>query len=204
MPSGRRLQSRSRLSAALLVLSAAACRGPEREPPRLGSLPDFRLTSAASAPGPRAFTPRDLDGAPWVADFIFTSCSGPCPLLSTRMAALQRTLPRQVRLVSFTVDPDADTPAVLRAYSRRYAADPSRWNFVTGDKAALFGLLRDGFKLPVVEDAAAPAGVRVTHSTKFALVDSARTVRGYFDGQDKEELAALERAAKSLLSGPIP
>ncbi len=147
---------------------------------------------------PQSFSPSDLSGAPWIADFIFTSCSGPCPILSTRMAALQKTVPARVRLVSFTVDPDTDSPELLAEYARKFGADPRRWLFATGDKAGLYRFLREGFELPVVEDPAQPAGVRVTHSTKFALVDSSMTVRGYYDGQDRAELSALERDARRL------
>jgi protein SCO1/2 len=121
-------------------------------------------------------------------------------MLSTRMAGLQKSLPPGINLVSFTVDPDTDSPETLQAYARSYAADPRRWRFATGDKAGLYRLLRESFLLPVVEDSGAPAGVRVTHSTKFALVDGSMTVRGYYDGQDKAELASLERDAKSLLT----
>ncbi len=116
------------------------------------------------------------------------------------MEKLQAELPSEIQLVSFTVDPDGDTPEALKAYARRFSADPRRWRFVTGDKTGLYRLLRQGFKLPVVEDARAPAGARVTHSAKFALVDSSMTVRGYYDGQDSSELAFLARDAQALLS----
>ena len=114
------------------------------------------------------------------------------------MAGLQKTLPPAVRLVSFTVDPDNDDARALQRYARRFDDGSRRWRFATGEKSGLYRLLREGFKLPVVEDASAPAGIRVTHSAKFALVDSSMTVRGYYDGQDAAELDALRRDAASL------
>ncbi len=58
------------------------------------------------------------------------------------MAGLQKSLPSAIRLVSFTVDPDTDSPETLQEYARRYGADPRRWRFATGDKAGLYRLLR--------------------------------------------------------------
>ncbi len=165
--------------------------------PRLGRLPEFSLTGVTTE-GASLLSSRHLAGGPWVADFVFTSCAGPCPALSSNMAMLQRRLPASVRLVSFSVDPDRDTPEVLRRYAGRYGADPRRWCFATGDKADVSRLLREGFKLPWAEDRAAPSGYRVTHSAKFALVDAELTLRGYYDGEDPEALRRLVEDAAAL------
>ena len=185
---------RAALLASAAALTLTACNAP---PPTFGQLPQFALT-AVTQDGARPFSRADLAGRAWVADFIFTSCEGPCPALSERMARLQKTLPAGVGLLSFTVDPDRDDAQALAAYAKRYQADPKRWLFITGPKAALIPLLTQGFKLPAVEDSAAPSGRRVAHSTRFALVDGKARVRGYFDGEDEAELAALGRAAKAL------
>lgn len=162
-----------------------------------GPLPEFELAGVtAESHGP--FSSRDMRGRPWVADFIFTSCTGPCPLLSAEMARLQERLPKQVGLVSFTVDPGRDIPEVLKAYARRFRADPARWRFVTGEKAGIARLLREGFKIAAVEDPGAPSGLRVTHSTKFVLVDASGVLRGYYDGLDAGEIARLEADARRL------
>lgn len=163
----------------------------------LREVPDFRLT-AATSDSQRPLSRADLAGRPWIADFIFASCAGPCPLLSANMARLQARLPSAVRLVSFTVDPDRDTPKALKAYARRFRADPSRWYFLTGDKRPLYKLLSEGFKLATVEDPGAPSGLRVSHSTKFVLVDARGVLRGYYDGDDPDALARLEQDAASL------
>lgn len=90
-------------------------------------------------------------------EFFYSSCPDVCPLQSARMAHLQRDLADQpdVRLVSISVDPEHDTPEVLRDYAQRFGADPERWLFLTGDKVAIHRLARDGFHLSVADPAAA-------------------------------------------------
>jgi cytochrome oxidase Cu insertion factor (SCO1/SenC/PrrC family) len=95
---------------AILLAAALALAGCTREPalPVYGAVPDFSLTSQSGQP----FSSRALDGKIWVANFLFTSCPGPCPRMSWQMRRLAldlRDLP-QVRFVSFTVDPERDTP----------------------------------------------------------------------------------------------
>ena len=100
---------------------------------------------------PRVKTPslcsRQLAGKIWIADFIFTTCPGPCPIISTRMGELQRPLEKtDVHLVSFTVDPEKDTPEVLRAYAEKLHARPQRWDFLTGPRDTIHSL-RERLKL---------------------------------------------------------
>lgn len=182
----------------LLLAAALALRG-LRAPraPGFGRVPDFSLTSAGELP-PRDFSSRELEGRAWIADFIFTSCEGPCPLLSSHMARLQERLSKSVLLVSFTVDPERDGPGALHAYARRFGAHPRRWHFVTGPSRPLYRLLREGFKVSAVRDPEAPSGRRVTHSTKLVLVGPGLEVRGYYDGTDASELSRLERDAAAL------
>lgn len=160
-------------------------------------LPDFQLVAVTPAHF-RKVTRQNFLGRPWVADFIFTRCGGPCPFLSSRMSQLQKILPDRVRLVSFTVDPDRDTPGVLQKYARRFSAQGDRWLFLTGPKDSLYGLLRNGFHLAIAEDAGAPEGFRVTHSTRFVLVDSLGRIQGYYDGNDPHSLEALRAEVGKL------
>jgi protein SCO1/2 len=142
----------------------------------LGTIPPFQLTNQNGQP----FGSAELSGKIWIADFIFTSCRGPCPLISSRMSELQRPLEKSdVHLVSFTVDPQTDTPEVLRDYSERLHARPGRWDFLTGPASVIYDLTRDGFKL-AVSDGASEEGVPV-HSTRAVLVDRRGTIRGYYD-----------------------
>jgi protein SCO1/2 len=157
--------------------------------PGLGSVPAFSLTGSDGAPVSAA----DLRGHIWVADFIFTQCPSVCPTLSAQMAKLQQLLPRDagdlLRLVSFSVDPNNDSPEVLRAYAQRFHADPQRWLFLTGKHDALYGLIRDGFHLAVAErspEEARDGQGLITHSDRFVLVDRDLQIRAYYHGTDAE------------------
>lgn len=176
------------------VLLISAC---SRAPQPRRALPDFSLT-AVTVDGTSPFDLRTMRGRVWIADFIFTRCAGPCPMLTANMAGLQKKLPKEIGLLSFTVDPDHDAPEVLTLYARKFGADPQRWFFLTGEKAELVRLIRDGFLLPVVENAAAAPGERVTHSTKMVLIDAQGRLLGWYDGDDVEALAKLEADAKAL------
>jgi protein SCO1 len=96
----------------------------------------------------------DLQGKVWVADFVFTRCGGPCPRLTRAMARLQGSFPADapVRLVSFTVDPSYDTPAILAEYASRFGADPARWFFLTGETSAVQHLILESFRLALKEN----------------------------------------------------
>ncbi|HEV2853066.1 MAG TPA: SCO family protein [Thermoanaerobaculia bacterium] len=183
------------LVAVLIVVAAAALmqqlRRPE-PPPVLGQVPDFALTNRDG----RTVRLADLAGKPWIADFIFTRCPASCPVMTARMARLNRDLPEDsaVRLVSFTVDPDHDTPQVLQQYAASFKA-PDRWLFLTGDKRALYHLSREGFKLGIEMNPQPATGSiePILHSTRFVLVDGEGRIRGYYEGFDEESMGKLER-----------
>jgi protein SCO1/2 len=102
-----------------------------------------------------------------------------------------------VRLVSFTVDPVHDTPEVLRDYATRSGAHPD-WLFVTGARADVSGLLRDGFHVAWADDG--PPESPITHSDRFVLVDRHLRIRGYYHGSDEQEVERLARDASQLRS----
>jgi protein SCO1/2 len=166
-------------------------------PKPVKALPDFSLT-AVTVDGTSPFDLRAMRGRAWIADFVFTRCTGPCPMLTANMAGLQKKLPAKIGLLSFTVDPDHDSPEVLTLYARKFSADPQRWFFLTGEKAEVIRLVRDGFLLPVAESAAAAPGEKVAHSTKFVLIDPEGRVRGWYDGEDPASLDKLAEDAKRL------
>ncbi len=114
-----------------------------------GHVPDFSLIERSG----RRVGRSDLLGKIWVVDFFYTRCTDTCPLQSAHMARLQADLSgqRDVRLVSISIDPEHDTPKVLIAYARRFRADPDRWLFLTGSRAAIYQLAVDGFHLGVAE-----------------------------------------------------
>jgi protein SCO1/2 len=171
--------------------------GCAKAPPPLRALPEFALT-AVTVDGDSPLDLRALRGRVWIADFIYTSCAGPCPLLSANMSALQKRLPKSIGLLSFTVDPDHDSAEVLTLYAKKFGADPQRWFFATGDKAALLKLFRDGFQIAVAESATAAPGQNIAHTTKFVLIDGDGKLRGYYDGDDDASLDRLAADASRL------
>jgi cytochrome oxidase Cu insertion factor (SCO1/SenC/PrrC family) len=145
----------------------------------------------------------DLAGRPWVASFVFTRCTGPCPRISASMKQLQGlTAGSDVRLVTFTVDPQYDTPAVLAEYARRLGADPERWLFLTGAPQEITDVSVNSFQLPVQRDESQPVGSLVTHKTLLTVVDGEGVIRGYYDGESDAGVA--QAAARALYLAKQP
>lgn len=147
--------------------------------PRLFAVPSATLIDPSGRPV-------SLDankGYVTVYDFIFTSCTGSCPIMTNNMRALVKKVPRDVpvRFVSISVDPARDTPAVLADYARKVRTD-ERWTFLTGDRASIVKLSVDGFKLAAGDPA--PGGEPLLHSAKFAVADKRGVIRLYADGSD--------------------
>ena len=168
---------------ALLLVSilAAAC-SPAKRLDILGQVPHFQLIDQTGQP----FDSRSLAGHVWVADFFFTNCPGPCPMMSSKMHQVEAKTSRtpDVKLVSFTVDPDRDTPPVLAAYSRHFLADSGRWWFLTGDRVLLNDLGLHAFHLNTVDGS-------LNHSTRFVLVDRKMQIRGYYGTLEDGAIARL-------------
>ncbi len=146
----------------------------------------------------------DLMGRVWIADFFFTSCAGICPIMSSAMERIQSRLEGvdEVTLVSISVDPERDTPQRLQQYAKRYNADENGWWFLTGDKRVIYQLSQDSFRLSVEEtppDKRGPEVEDVLHSSKFVLLDRQSRIRGYYDGDDKDDLDLLVADVKELL-----
>jgi len=159
-----------------------------------GSVPEFELINQ----GGKNFGLRDLRGKIWIADFIYTTCPGPCPMISNRMSELQEPLKNtDVHLVSFTVDPAKDTPQVLRGYAEKLGAEPGRWDFLTGPQSTIYNLSRNGFKL-AVSDGSEERGLPV-HSTRMILVDRYGAIRGYYDAGEADALTKLVADTTHLL-----
>lgn len=154
----------------------------------LSTVPQFLLTDQSGA----QFGSAQLAGKVWVANFIFTNCMGPCPRMTGQMRQVQNSLRElaDVRLVSFTVDPDRDTPEVLRGYAERNKADTSQWVFLTGARETLHELKRYAFLLGDVSG-------QLDHSTRFVLVDRRGRMRAFYDttedGAIKRVIADVRR-----------
>lgn len=175
----------------LLLLTGCAGSAPI---PDYSAAPDFSLTERSQ----RTVTRKDLDGQVWVADFIFTHCAGICPTMSSNMQKLQSLLPKEVRLVSFSVDPYNDTPEVLTEYANRYNADAERWLFLTGNAEAMQKLSVGGFKL-ALDPTGGTEAEPITHSSRFVLVDRQGHIRGYYGTEEVDALDRLVTDVKRLL-----
>lgn len=188
------------LVATLLVIAVAAVLRQRRSepPPVLGQVPEFTLVNRDG----RTVRRTDLAGSPWVADFIFTRCPASCPMMTTRLARLDRELPRNlgVRLVSVSVDPEHDTPEVLQRYAASFKA-PEHWLFLTGDGPQIYRLSKEGFKLgvdPAPQETGVETAEPILHSTRFVLVDGEAWIRGYYDAFDEEAMKRLERDLEAI------
>lgn len=179
-------------------------RFPPAKPARLpvyGEVPEFSLMERSG----RTVQQSEMLGKVWIADFIFTRCAGPCPLMSLQMAQLQEALSgtSDVCLATFTVDPEVDTPDRLSEYADRYGAKRDRWWFLTGKKEAIYRLVSRGFHLGVQDNApgerASDEGP-ILHSTRFVLVDRKLQIRGYYDSADTEAQKKLLADTKTLLN----
>jgi protein SCO1/2 len=156
-----------------------------------GSVPEFSLINQDG----KNFGSADLRGKIWIADFIYTTCPGPCPMISSRMSELQEPLKNtDAHLVSFSVDPGKDTPQVLRGYAEKLQAEPGRWDFLTGPQSTIYNLSRNGFKLAVGEE----KGVLI-HSTRMILVDRHGEIRGYYDAVQADAVTKLVADTTHLL-----
>jgi protein SCO1/2 len=173
----------------LSVLALAGCTATAGLP-SYGVVPDFSLTDQLNQPFLSANT---LRGKVWVADFIFTNCAGPCPRMSAQMRHVDTALRdlKDLRLVSFTVDPARDSPAVLAKYAEHYQAEPGIWYFLTGSQQDLHHLARNVFMLGDVNG-------DLQHSTRFVLVDRKSRVRGYYLTSEEDAIPRLIADAKRV------
>jgi len=142
----------------------------------------------------------DFEGKILVVDFFFTTCPTICPIMTKQMTRLQWLLEdpayEDVHLVSHTVNPDHDTPKVLKEYGESQGADFDRWTFLTGQKDAIYEQGFEGYLLSTQEDAGAPGGF--LHSSYFVLVDKDRHIRGFYDGTSTKEVDDLFTDIKML------
>jgi cytochrome oxidase Cu insertion factor (SCO1/SenC/PrrC family) len=164
--------------------------------PIIAQVPDFSLTERSG----RQVALADLAGKIWVADFIFTRCSGPCPELSAKVRAMQYALVDQpdVKLVSICLDPENDTPAALVDYAKRFNADNDRWWFLTGtDEKYVHGLVEKGFLQSVVPET---GGSALMHSTYFLVIDGAGRIRAAHNGVETDAKDNILRDIHKLLA----
>jgi protein SCO1 len=184
---------RSPLGFACLLSAFFAC-APQPELPELYPVPGTSLIDERG----RQVSLDAMKGSVTVYDFIFTHCTGTCPIMTNNMRALTPMIDRDrpVRFVSITVDPTRDTPEVLSQYAARVRNDP-RWTFLTGDRDEIVDLSVKGFKLTAGDPM--PGGEPLLHSSKFAVADKKGMIRGYYDGTDASSTKQLAEVVERLL-----
>lgn len=160
----------------------------------LTRLPSFELTNQEG----KNIGMTDLHGRVWIANFIFTRCTDTCPLQTQKMNELQTTFKeykkawKDIRLVSFSVDPEHDTSDVLSKYIGERKLDTSQWHFLTGSRDSVWNLSKKGFRLPVMDEAK-NTKMPILHSSQFVLVDWEGRIRGYYDALNPESFGQLQK-----------
>lgn len=154
----------------------------------------------------RQITESDLTGRPWIAAFIFTRCKATCPVLTAKMKSIQGKLSgTETRLVSISVDPEHDTPSVLKKYAQSFGADPDRWWFLTGDRDRTYRLIHEKFLQSAgkaSEDQIAQGSETILHDVRFALVDRQNRLVGLYGSTDPAAIHRLVKRAR-VLGNPL-
>ena len=158
-------------------------------------IPSFRFLNQDSV----FVSEKDVEGKVYVADFFFTTCPTICPKMKTQMLRIyERYKDRdEVRIISHSIDPDFDTPNVLKEYAARLQVKAPKWNLLTGDKAAIYQLGQKSYMVSAQEDPNEAGGF--VHSGAFILVDKNRHVRGIYDGTVEAEVNHLLEDMEILL-----
>jgi protein SCO1/2 len=148
----------------------------------------------------------DMKGKVSVVEYFFTTCKSICPIMNTQMQRIQRKFATEedVRIFSFTVDPDTDTIAQMKRYATAHRAKAGQWHFLTGKKADLYGLARRSFFVlkPAEAQNLGDAGSDFIHTNNFVLVDQQLRIRGYYDGTNPKEVSLLQAHIAQLLNAP--
>ena len=164
-----------------------------------GAVPEFSLTNELGHP----VSLETFKGHEWVADLIFTHCTSICPLITSKMYALQQELKDQpdVKLVSFSVDPMHDSPDTLAQYAIAHHANTRQWSFLTGAVPTIYTLAKTGFHLPL-DSIGGEQTTPIIHSPRFVLIDRNGHMRGYYNGAEDESRTQILSDIETLKDEP--
>jgi protein SCO1/2 len=135
---------------------------------------------------------QDLEVRIVIADFFFTSCPSICPTLTRNMKKLQTAFKKTdslVRFVSFTVDPERDSVARIKAYGDKFGIDHDTWWLLTGDRKEIYDIALSEFKASIAANGNIDTGF--IHTENFFLLDKDKVVRGWYNGLDSTNLDKL-------------
>ena len=158
-------------------------------------IPDFEYTNQNG----KTVSKKDVLGRVFVADFFFSTCPTICPKMTSQMKRLQVLTSdiEELHFLSFTINPENDTPDVLLEYANQYGVDLKNWDFLTGDEAATHHLGVKGFLVHARADEDEPGGF--AHSPSLVLIDRSGKIRGVYDGTNTEEVDLLNQDIRKLL-----
>jgi Uncharacterized protein SCO1/SenC/PrrC, involved in biogenesis of respiratory and photosynthetic systems len=151
------------------------------------TIPSYKLIDQNG----EVFDSKTVDADFKVYDFVFTRCEGICPKMTTQLIRVQEAFKddKDVVLLTLTVDPENDTPEVLKAYAKTYNAIPGKWYFLTGEKDSIYTLGQRQFFLTAKQNEADLTDF--LHSEKMVLVDKKGWIRGYYNGTEEKEVDRL-------------
>jgi protein SCO1/2 len=171
----------------------------------IGSAPKFELTNQDNVKITNDF----YKGKVYVLEFFFATCPSICPKMNANMVTLQNAFfgNPNFGIVSITIDPAHDTPAVLKEHAELLGVKSANWNFLTGDKEYIYGLSNKGFNIYAGENSKVQGGFE--HSGLFALIDKNGNIRCrkddfgnpilYYDGLEKKGIRDIQQDIQALL-----
>lgn len=173
----------------IAAIFLSSCTDPASKLPTYGSIPAFTMTDSQG----HAFNRSALAGKVLIVDFIYTNCPAECPVMTARMHRVERRVKgeRDVQLLSISVDPQRDTPPVLNAFAHRFGGPTTQWTFLTGTPATVHLLAYETFHVGDVIG-------KMSHSTKFILIDKRGNIRGYYSSFDEDGIPAMLKDAEAL------
>ena len=183
---------------AVMAIPAFVCRPDDPVLGDLGAVTPFTLRDDHDG----VFTEAALRGHVSIVDFVFTRCDAICPASTMKMERIQEKtfdVGNKIKLVSFSVDPDYDTPARLAEYAKRYRADDNRWRFITGPYAEMHKVVEGPFMISMLREGETRSGApNIAHQGFFLLVDANLHIRGTYDSGDITRLDEMIRDARYL------
>lgn len=159
-------------------------------------IPDFEFINQDSV----KVTQKDFEGKIYIADFFFTTCPTICPKMKTQMLRIYEKYKDnpKVGILSHSIDPRHDTPAVLREFMNNLGIKSKMWQMVTGDKAKIYEIGQKSYMVSATDDPTQPGGI--VHSGAFILVDKNRHIRGIYDGTEPTKVDRLMIDMEVLLN----
>lgn len=148
---------------------------------------DFKLINQIG----ETVTPNNFKNKIYVADFIFTTCPGICPVMTSNLSRVYQQYKNdpKIAFISHSVMPETDSVPVLFAYAKKYDANPKQWHFVTGNKSDIYTLARKHYFAAITEGDGGPDDF--VHTENLILVDSKKRIRGIYDGTSFDEVDQL-------------